>query len=352
MTFVDLLIVNHRDIYHPQAGGAEEVLKEVATRLVSKGNRVTWFSESVKNRPSKEEYEGILLKRRGGRASVHIFSLKEAKKHEVVLDSIAHAVPFFSYLVNAKSIALVHHVHQDVVKYELGYLSREAVRFLERQIKRYNYVIAVSETTKKDLHDKLHIDESKVKVIYNGVDHLKFKPGEKDKEPTVLWIGRLKRYKNPFDIFEIKRRMKTRAKFVVVGSGDLSQQFAEESRKQDVLYLGRVDEKEKVSLYQRAWAILSTSFIEGWGMTIVEANSCGTPAVVYNTGSLPEVVQEGVNGFVVGYKDFDSAAKALDYLMEEKNMKVMSRKSYEESLKYDWDKTALCYHKYINEILG
>ncbi|BBG25230.1 Trehalose synthase [Sulfuracidifex tepidarius] len=347
---MDILFVNHRDIYHPQAGGAEEVIKEVGRRLVSLGDQVTWFSEEVKGRPSVESYEGITLKRRGGRASVHVYSILEARKHEIVVDSVAHAVPFFSFTVNRKTVALIHHIHQDVVQLELGTFSRALVKFMERQVKRYDYLIAVSCTTKSDLKTKLNVDESKVKVIYNGVDHDKFKPGEKSREPMILWIGRMKSYKNPFDIFEIKKRMKTKAEIVVVGSGEMSEKFSTEAERHGVKYLGRVSEKDKVNLYQRSWAILSTSFIEGWGMTIVEGNACGTPAVVYRSGSLPEVVKDGENGFVVNYKDYESAAKALDYLMDESVMKYMSKRSYDSSLKYDWDITARSYNEFLKKI--
>ncbi len=347
---MDLLITNHRDVYHPQAGGAEEVIKEVGRRLVYLGNSVTWFSENVKGRPSMESYEGMTLKRKGGKASVHLYSIFEARRHEVVIDSVAHAVPFFSYAVNDKTVALIHHVHQEVVQLELGTFSRGLVKFMEKQVKRYPHLIAVSRTTKNDLKTKLGIDESKIEVIYNGVDHEKFKPGEKSREPMVLWIGRMKSYKNPFDVFEIKKRMKTKAELVVVGSGELSEKFSMEAERHGVKYLGRVSEGEKVSLYQRSWAILSTSFIEGWGMTIVEGNACGTPAVVYRAGSLPEVVRDGENGFVVDYKDYESAAKALDYLMEESNMRQMSKRSYESSLKYDWDITARSYNDFLTKV--
>ena len=62
----------------------------------------------------------VVIRRRGDPLSLHFFSLVEARRHEFVLDSVAHAVPFFYYLVNPYSAALVHHVHQDVLDLELG----------------------------------------------------------------------------------------------------------------------------------------------------------------------------------------------------------------------------------------
>lgn len=342
-----LLFINHRDIYHPNAGGAEEVIYQVAKRL---GN-VYWLAEKVKGRKSEEEVNGIRILRRGNKFTLHLFSLREARKFDVVIDSIAHAVPFFSYLVNKKAIALVHHVHQEVLKLEVNPILAEIIRLAEKRIKDYKYIISVSQTTKNDLVRKLRVDESKIHVIYNGVDHEKFKPGKKSEEPMVLWIGRLMKYKNPFDVIEIKRRMKYKAKFVAIGGGELQQKFAEVAKKEGIEYLGRVSEEEKIKAYQRAWVLVSTSFIEGWGMTVVEANACGTPAVAYATGALPEIIKNEYNGFTVNYKDFDEMAKKIDYIISDENvMKKLSKNSFEESMKYDWDKTAEEYRKFIGKV--
>jgi glycosyltransferase involved in cell wall biosynthesis len=160
------------------------------------------------------------------------------------------------------------------------------------------------------------------------------------------------KYKNPFDIIEIKRRIKNKnVKFIVAGGGELSTEFREVAKEEEIQYLGKIDEKTKIELYRKSWVILSTSFIEGWGMAIVEANSCGTPAIAYSTGSLPEIIKQGINGFVIPYKDVNTVARYIDYIKEDENiMKELPRKSYEESLKYDWNKTAEEYRKYIENI--
>jgi glycosyltransferase involved in cell wall biosynthesis len=344
---LDLLIVNHRDIYHPQAGGAEVVLYEVGRRLAKRAN-VTWLAESVQGRRSEEFIDGIKVKRRGNKYTLHFHSLIEARNHEIVVDSVAHAAPFFSYKVNRNTVAVVHHVHQDVLKFEVDPLQAMVLRALEKRIKNYDRIIAVSNTTKRDLV-KLGINEEKIHVIYNGVDHEKYKPGEKSEKPMILWIGRMKKYKNPFDSLRIYKRLAKKAEMVIAGGGDLAKEFARMSEKMGAKYLGRVTEEEKVKLYQRAWVVLSTSYIEGWGMTVVEANSCGTPVVAYATGSMPEIIREGVNGFLVPYKDYDYAAKVIDAILEEDTIAELSKKSLEESMKYSWEKTADKYMRYLSK---
>ena len=347
-----LLFVNHRDVFHPQAGGAEQVIYEVGRRLVKKGVEVYWMSEN--KGVGEDDVDGIRLIRKGNSLTLHYYSLLEARKYDVVIDSIAHAVPFFSYKVNKNTVGLIHHVHQDVVELELNPLLAKIVKLLERGVKNYPRLISVSYTTKRELVKRFGIDESKITVIHNGVDHEKFKPGEKTEYPLILWIGRLKKYKNPLDAIEIFKRIRNRkAVLVIVGSGELEEAVKKAiSGEKNILYLGKVSESKKVELYQKAWVILSTSFIEGWGMTIVEANSCGTPAVAYSQGSLPEIIQDGVNGFLVNYKDYESAAKYVEYIIEDENiMREFSKRSYETSLKYDWNKTAEEYYKYVWEIV-
>jgi glycosyltransferase involved in cell wall biosynthesis len=345
---LDVLFVNHRDIYHPQAGGAELVIYEVGRRL-AKEAEVTWLAESVPRRRAEELVEGIKVKRRGDKYTLHLYSLIEARRHEIVVDSIAHAAPFFSYKVSRRAVALVHHVHQGVLRLELDPLRAALLKALEKRVRNYRNLIAVSKTTKRDLM-KLGIDEERIHVIYNGVDHERYRPGEKSEKPMILWIGRMKRYKNPFDSLKIYKRLTKRAEMVVAGGGDLAEEFAEVATRMGVRYLGRVSEEEKVRLYQRAWVVLSTSYVEGWGMTVVEANACGTPVVAYATGSMPELIKEGVNGFLVPYKDYKYAAKIMDSILEEGVVKELSRKSLEESMKYSWERTAWEYAKYLKSL--
>lgn len=342
-----LLFINHRDIFHPQAGGAEAVIYEVGRRLVKKGIDVSWLSENVGT--DYDEVDGIKLIHDGGKFSIHLISSNYAKKYDVVIDSVAHAVPFFSYRVNKKSIALIHHVHQDVVNYELNGFMAFLVRQLEKYVKNYPYIISVSNTTKNELVKRFKIDEDKISVIYNGINHDVYKPGDKSETPTVLWIGRMKKYKNPLDAVKIFKKLKTKATLYIAGGGDLEEEVKKAiSGYKNIIYLGKVSESQKIKLYQQAWVLLSTSFIEGWGMTIVEANACGTPAVAYSTGSMPEIISDGINGFTVPYQDFDKAVEKLEYILEDENiMKSFSKRSYESSLKYDWNKTAEEYYKYV-----
>jgi len=227
-------VLNHRDPRHPQAGGSEVVLWEVCRRLSHLGVRVTWLAERFPSSQEEDETFGsILIKRRGNPLSLHFFSLVEARKHEVVLDSVAHAVPFFSYLVNPYSAALVHHVHQDVLDLELGRFQASLLKRLERMVSRYPFLVAISKTTKKELVSRFNVSSERIRVIHNGLDHNFYRPQfqSKTKKPTILWLGRLKKYKNPLDaprIFSLlSPDIRSNAKLVVAGRGDLERETRE-----------------------------------------------------------------------------------------------------------------------------
>ncbi|ADX86447.1 glycosyltransferase family 4 protein [Saccharolobus islandicus] len=343
---MDLLIINHRDLRHNKAGGAEQVIYEISRRLVKKGVNITWLSEEVKGLPKEEEIENIRIIRRGNSLTLHLYAPVEARKHKIVIDSVAHAVPFYSYLVNKNAIALVHHVHQDVVKYELNPIIARAVAFSERSVSNYKSIIAVSNTTKRDLVEKLKARENRIEVIRNGIDHNVYKPGNKASEPLILWIGRLKKYKNPLDAIEIAKRVK--AKLIIAGGGDLEKEVIEKIKSVNGEYLGRVSEEDKIRLYQSAWIVIVTSFIEGWSMVTVEANACGTPVVAYDKGSLPEIIRNGVNGYIVEYKNIERMSKIInDLIGNEDRIKELWKNSYQESLNYDWDKSSEKYYNYL-----
>ncbi|MEM3795464.1 MAG: glycosyltransferase family 4 protein [Thermoprotei archaeon] len=350
---MDLLVLNHRDPHHPQAGGAEVVLHEVLKRLIKYGVSVTWMSERFNGAKTEEELDGIHIKRAGGSVSLHGYAIQEARKHDAVIDSVAHAAPFLSYLANNHTIALMHSVHQDVLRFEVDPFKAALLRSFERLVKHYPKIVAVSQTTANQLTTRLGVNPNKILVIHPGIDHDKYKPGTKGVRPTILWIGRMMKYKNPLDAVSIYLSLSPetlrKTKLIIVGEGELRGQVEQAARKAGATYLGRVSEQYKIKLYQEAWVLLSTSYIEGWGMTVVEANACGTPVVGYATGSIPEIIKQGVNGYTVGYKQIGEAARKIEEIINapQEERQTLYQNSNKESLKYDWYKTTQNYYQLI-----
>ena len=346
-----ILWINHRDPKHPQAGGAEVRLYEIGRRLVKMGHEVTVLCEKVDGLPSEEVLEGIKIKRIGGKASMHLLAPLYVKKHsheyDVIIDDIAHALPWYSPLVTRKPIvAQIHHVHQDVVYIELFKLLAWIVSRAEKTIaKVYKHFIAVSQSTKEELVKRFGIDPDRIAVVPNGVDLEKYRPGPKDPKPTMLWVGRIKKYKNLDHLLKAYKIVKQEvpdAQLIIIGTGDQEQAIKRLAKKlelRDVYFLGKVSEEEKIRWMQRAWIIVSTSMVEGWGMTITEAAACGTPAVAYNVPGLRDSVKDTETGILVEPGNIEQLAETLLLLLGDRKLRdELAENAYRYSQRYSWDR--------------
>ncbi|MES4787415.1 MAG: glycosyltransferase family 1 protein [Nitrospiraceae bacterium] len=361
-----ILWINHRDPIHPEAGGAEVHIAEIGKRLVERGHEITLLAERFEGSKPEEEVYGMRVKRFGGKFTLHIYApyfvRRKSKEFDVVIDDVAHAVPFWSPKFTRKPVvAIVHHVHQGVVEKELPPILSHLVKKAERSIRgTYENIIAVSQTTKKDLVELLGVEGSKIKVILHGVDHEKFRPASsKFKEPTVLCMGRMKRYKNldhVVEAFGIVKKNVSKAKLIIVGAGDEESKarllVQKKGLSDNVTFVGRISEEEKIALLQKAWCIVCASEVEGWGMGILEAAACGTTAVAYNSGALKESVINGETGLLASYGDVKELAKKLIEVLEDEGfMRKLSENALKYSFKFDWDKTVEQTEKYLGAFL-
>ena len=139
-----------------------------------------------------------------------------------------------------------------------------------------------------------------VRVSSPGVDDLYQPGGEKAAYPLIVAAGRLmppKRFDELIRICLEVRREHPELELVIVGDGYQTPHLRDLIRSLDacdwVRLAGYVSEAEKLSLFQRAWAVASASIAEGWGMTLTEAAACGTPAVATRiSGHLDSVVHD------------------------------------------------------------
>lgn len=356
-----ILWINHRDPRHPQAGGAEERLFQISRRLVKMGHEVTVISEAAEGLPREEVAEGVRFKRMGRRATIHLLAPLYVRRHgreyDVIIDDVAHAVPWLSPLfTDTPVVAQVHHVHQDVVDIELPKPLAHLVKWAERWVRIYERLVAVSPSTKEELV-QMGVAPEKIAVVPNGVDLEKYRPGPKSPIPTVLWVGRIKRYKNLEHLLlafrEVKREVRD-ARLVIIGTGDHEpevKRFAKSLGTDGIEFLGRVTEEEKIKWMQSAWLIVSTSTKEGWGLTITEAAACATPAVAYNVPGLRDSVIHGETGLLVKPGDVKALAQAITLLLADSQMREkLGENAYRLAQLYSWDKTARDFSIVISSI--
>src|SRR5207237_10913800 len=95
-------------------------------------------------------------------------------------------------------------------------------------------------------------------------------------------------------------RIQKKAKLAIVGEGEsyltLNKLVAELGIKKSVTFHGRVSEEEKVLLLAKSWAAIQPSQMEGWGLTVIEANAAGTPVIASRVNGLQDSVLDGQIG--------------------------------------------------------
>jgi len=224
---------------------------------------------------------------------------------------------------------VVHHHHLDA-----SWLNPLIER---RVIERSDRTITVSEFSRRQLIDNLGIAPERIEVVANGVDE-RFTPGV-DSSPVrerhgllhrqvVLFLGGLKARKNLPFLLDVWRRVATvrpAATLMIAGAGpaagDLHKRAKQLDLRDRVVFAGRVNEPEKVRYYNLADIFVFPSKLEGFGLAVGEAMSCGLPVVTSDRGALPELVRDGHGGFVCRGDDVEDFSRRLITLLDDANLR-------------------------------
>lgn len=133
-----ILWMNHSCMSNPRAGGAEKTIMEVRKYLISKGHEVDLITAGGWNGAKRHEIvDGIRIHRYGYRVTPHFahpVCLRYHKETDVVIDDLAHAVPWFSpWLTRKPGIALFRHLHARTLYGQTSLTLAKILSFLERK---------------------------------------------------------------------------------------------------------------------------------------------------------------------------------------------------------------------------
>lgn len=367
---MNVLILNWRDIAHPQAGGAEKYVHEIGRRLVKKGHNVTLFCGNYPNADPYDEIDGIKIIRKGGKYTLYLWALiylaKNKDKFDVIIDS-ENGIPFFSPLLFDKRrvICIMHHVHIEVFDRELPFPLNKIGKLLEGKVMpmlyRGSLFVPVSPSTKKEMFEKLFIRGSYFPIVYNGVSFEKLNiKHERTRVPTLIYFGRVKRYKRIDHIIRMYQRIKRRIKNVrLVIAGKMDQEYLKEILKLSeelnlkVSFFDNVSEEKKVELLSQSWIYVITSMKEGWGISVIEANACGVLVVGYDVPGLRDSIRNGYNGLLVENGDVDKLANEAMKLIENPKLRSkFSRNAKKWAKRFSWDESAERFGRILKPIIG
>jgi glycosyltransferase involved in cell wall biosynthesis len=324
---VRFLAFNWRDPAHPEAGGAELHLLEILSRAVRDGDAVTWLAEAFPGSKPEDEIRGIRVLRAGSWYNAHLAlallyrGKLRGERFDLVLEDI-NKVPFFTpCYVKAPVLAVVPHLFGGTVFQEASPLLGAMVWAHERLIPfvyRAVPFLAISESTRDDL-ERRGIARGRIRVARCGLDHDTYAvtvPPDARSRPIVVFVGRLRKYKGAQILLRAFARVARRvpdATLEIVGDGPYRSRLEEIARERSiqdrVRFLGATSQADKVAALNRAMVLAAPSPKEGWGLTVIEANACGTPVVASRSPGLVESVRDGETGFLVTHGDVEALSR-------------------------------------------
>lgn len=232
-------------------------------------------------------------------------------------------------------------------------------------VKHADRIIAVSNSTKNDIKEIFQYPEEKISVIHSGFDKRLFeesklsrekvldKFGIRDGNKYILFLGTIEPIKNITRLFEAYKMFKEKCekegkkcihKLIVAGkNGWLSQEYRQITKDlgiaKDIIFTGYIIGDELVPLFKNADFFVMPSLYEGFGMTVLEAFATGTPAIVSNVSSIPEVA--GDAAYLVDPLNTASIADAMFRFATNENLKNEYREKGKKQVeKFNWEKCA------------
>src|SRR5207244_10637749 len=184
----------------------------------------------------------------------------------------------------------------------------------------------------------------RIEVGYLGVQHEAYgaDPSARAAQPTLLYLGRLKRYKRIEVVLDVLERNPD-AVLELAGEGDhrpaLEAEIERRGLRDRVRMHGHVSEEKKRELYQRAWLNITASSAEGWCLSVMEAAVCGTPSAALAVGGLPESIVDGRTG-VLAENALELAQKVGAVLADESLRDRLAREAMRRTAEFTWDATA------------
>lgn len=338
-------------------------------RWVEAGNNVTIFCGNDNKNLSNETIDGVEIIRRGGTFSVYAYAaiyylLKFRKNVDLIIDC-ENGIPFFTPLfARVPVILLIHHVHQEIFREFLKFPARQIAAFLEGKLMPFVYknkqIVTVSSSSMQEILRMGISTQNRIEIIPNGVNSADYAETQKTLYPSFMYLGRLKNYKNidvALKAFANVQAQYSNAVFSIVGSGEtypkLKKLVEKLNLEENVRFLGKVTEAQKTKLLQENWLMLQPSQMEGWGITVIEANACGTPVIASRVNGLKDSVIDGKTGLLVQPKNVDQFSEAMVELVKNNDFRsTLSENAYAWSQNFSWNKSANVFQLLIDKCIN
>lgn len=365
---------------YPTVGGSGVIATELGKMLAERGHEIHFITSSVPFRLNKV-YSNVYFHE----VEVNNYSVFQYPPYDIALASkmadvineegldilhvhyaIPHAVcAVLAREMSGKDIGIVTTLHGT----DISVLAQDSTlaQAIKYGIDRSDIVTTVSNALKQETYDR--IDTKKpIETLYNFVDesvfykrdvsHLKEQYGIKEDERVIIHVSNFRQIKNIPDVVEsfMKIRAQIPAKLLLVGDGPEKHRVFEEVKShqyaKDVLFLGKQENVEELFSISDLKLLLSTK--ESFGLVLLEAMACGVPGIGTNIGGIPEVIDHGVNGYIVELGDTDAVASfAVDILKDEETLTTFRQHALDAvQTKFRSDKIIAQYEKLYEQLVA
>ncbi len=210
------------------------------------------------------------------------------------------------------------------------------------------------------------IPKSKILEVPNGIDLGKFKENKKEVQRlrekyslgknVILYVGRIHKSKGLEYLVRSVKNLDCQV-FLVGKDFEFTNELkriAESLRISDkIIFTGPVSEEELVASYFASDMFALPSEHEGFGIVVIEAMAAGLPVVVSDRGSLPYLVENGKNGFIVPFGNVGELRKQLKTLLEDEKMRErISKNNKLKAKKYGWQSIVEKYENIYKRVLA
>lgn len=332
---------------YPTVGGSGVIATELGKMLAEKGHEVHFITSSTPFRLNKT-YANIY----NHQVDINTYSVFQYAPYDIALATkiseviknedldllhVHYAIPHAVCAILGRDMAgstigIVTTLHgTDITVLGADSSLKEAIRY---GIEKSDIVTAVSNSLKEQTYQLIE-PKKEIETVYNFVDEREYFPqdaselktqlGIKADEKVMIHVSNFRNVKRVQDVIETfsLTQKKIKCKLLLVGDGPemgrIIQQVRELGIEESVLFLGKRD--GLAEFYSLSDIKLLLSEKEAFGLVLLEAMACGVPVIGSNIGGMPEVIEPGINGYLVELGDTEQAANyAIHMLSDETHL--------------------------------
>jgi len=362
-----IVVLSRRSITSPLSGGACRYIHEIFRRLAAH-HSITILSGGWNGCNSIEEIDGITYHHFSGTFHRILLPIRYvanfANKTDLLIDNSDVGIPWLSPLyTRVPRITIIHQLVREIFYDEfprpisdLGFTLEPLMYRLYSKSK----IVAASQSTAQDL---IHcgIPSRNIEIVEPGCSDPGF-PRMAMTERSARTIGcvtRLMKYKGLQLAFRALSKVVTSfpdVELLVAGSGpyhgELSRITESLGISKNVSFLGRISERSKFKLYGKTRLAIYPSYREGFGISVIEANSMGTPVVAWDVPGSRDSIVDGTTGLLAPFPDEAAFADRICTLLtDDETWLSLSNSARKWAHEHSWDKASSAFENAIHAVL-